>query len=121
MQSGGYLIIEHTEAMHVIDVNSGNRKGATGQENNALTTNLEAAEEVARVLQLRDMGGIICIDFIDMHEKENNRVLFEKMKEKQREYCLKKIEQWLDTPEIIKLIDEIIAEEEEDIKANGYY
>jgi len=67
--------------MHVIDVNSGNRKGATGQENNALTTNLEAAEEVARVLQLRDMGGIICIDFIDMHEKENNRVLFEKMKE----------------------------------------
>jgi ribonuclease G len=81
MPSGGYLIIEHTEAMHVIDVNSGNRKGADGQENNALGTNLEAAAEVARVLQLRDMGGIICVDFIDMHEKENNRVLFEKMKE----------------------------------------
>lgn len=81
MPTGGYLIIEHTEAMHVIDVNSGNRKGADGQESNALATNIEAAEEVARVLQLRDMGGIICIDFIDMHDKENNRILFEKMKE----------------------------------------
>ena len=66
--------------MHVIDVNSGNRKGATGQEANALATNLEAAEEIARVLQLRDMGGIICVDFIDMHDKENNKILFEKMK-----------------------------------------
>jgi ribonuclease G len=81
LPSGGYLIIEHTEAMHVIDVNSGNRKGAEGQESNALLTNLEAAEEIARVLQLRDMGGIICIDFIDMHDKENNKQLFEKIKE----------------------------------------
>jgi len=80
MNSGGYLIIEHTEAMHVIDVNSGNRKGADGQESNALATNIEAAEEIARILQLRDMGGIICIDFIDMHDRENNRVLFEKLK-----------------------------------------
>lgn len=55
LQSGGYLIIEHTEAMHVIDVNSGNRKGSDGQENNALSTNIEAAQEIARVLQLRDM------------------------------------------------------------------
>ncbi len=81
MPSGGYLIIEHTEAMHVIDVNSGNRKGADGQESNALATNLEAAEEIARVLQLRDMGGIICVDFIDMHDRENNKFLFEKLKE----------------------------------------
>jgi len=81
MTSGGYLIIEHTEAMHVIDVNSGNRKGADGQESNALATNLEAAEEIARVLQLRDMGGIVCVDFIDMHDKENNKILFEKLKE----------------------------------------
>ncbi|MEN9699729.1 MAG: hypothetical protein RLZZ301_927 [Bacteroidota bacterium] len=81
LASGGYLIIEHTEAMHVIDVNSGNRKGADGQESNALATNIEAAEEVARILQLRDMGGIICVDFIDMHDRENNKVLFEKMKE----------------------------------------
>ncbi|MBI1838619.1 MAG: Rne/Rng family ribonuclease [Flavobacteriia bacterium] len=81
LASGGYLIIEHTEAMHVVDVNSGNRKGAEGQESNALATNLEAAEEIARVLQLRDMGGIICVDFIDMHDRENNKILFEKLKE----------------------------------------
>lgn len=81
LASGGYLIIEHTEAMHVVDVNSGNRKGAEGQENNALTTNVEAAEEIARVLQLRDMGGIVAIDFIDMHDKENNKILYEKLKE----------------------------------------
>ena len=81
LPSGGYLIIEHTEAMHVIDVNSGNRKDSKGQESNALATNVEAAEEIARVLQLRDMGGIICIDFIDMHDRENNKILFEKLKE----------------------------------------
>ncbi len=80
LPSGGYLIIEHTEAMHVIDVNSGNRKGAEGQESNALATNIEAAEEIARVLQLRDMGGIIVIDFIDMHTRENNKTLHEKLK-----------------------------------------
>ncbi len=80
LPSGGYLIIEHTEAMHVIDVNSGNRKGADGQESNALSTNVEAAEEIARVLQLRDMGGIIAIDFIDMHTRENNKLLHEKLK-----------------------------------------
>ena len=81
MPSGGYLIIEHTEAMHVVDVNSGNRKDADGQESNALATNLEAAEELARVLQLRDMGGIVAVDFIDMHQRENNKILFEKLKE----------------------------------------
>lgn len=81
LPSGGYLIIEHTEAMHVIDVNSGNRKGADGQESNALSTNLEAAEEIARVLQLRDMGGIVCIDFIDMHDRANNKDLFGKLKD----------------------------------------
>ena len=80
LPSGGYLIIEHTEAMHVVDVNSGNRKDADGQESNALATNLEAAEELARVLQLRDMGGIVAVDFIDMHQRENNKILFEKMK-----------------------------------------
>ncbi|MBU2018583.1 MAG: Rne/Rng family ribonuclease [Bacteroidetes bacterium] len=80
LASGGYLIIEHTEAMHVVDVNSGNRKGAEGQESNALATNVEAAEEIARVLQLRDMGGIIVIDFIDMHTRENNKILHEKLK-----------------------------------------
>lgn len=82
LNSGGYLIIEHTEAMHVVDVNSGNRsaKGDT-QEDNALAVNLEAAEELARVLRLRDMGGIIAVDFIDMHKKENNKLLYDTMKE----------------------------------------
>ena len=50
------------------------------QESNALSTNLEAAEEIARVLQLRDMGGIVCIDFIDMHDRANNKALHAKMK-----------------------------------------
>ncbi len=82
MASGGYLIIEHTEAMHVVDVNSGNRsKRNDTQEDNALAVNLEAAEELARVLRLRDMGGIICVDFIDMHKRENNRKLHEALKE----------------------------------------
>jgi len=80
LTNGGYLIIEHTEAMHVIDVNSGNRKGGPEHEQNTLQTNMQAAEEIARVLQLRDMGGIICIDFIDMHNKESKKALFEHLK-----------------------------------------
>lgn len=79
---GAYLIIEHTEAMHVIDVNSGNRK-STGenQEENALEVNLLAAEEIARQLRLRDMGGIIVVDFIDLHKSENRKLLYEKLNE----------------------------------------
>ena len=82
MPKGSYLIIEHTEAMHVIDVNSGNRTNSgDNQEQNALAVNLLAAEEVARQLRLRDMGGIIVVDFIDMHKNENRKALFEKMRE----------------------------------------
>lgn len=81
LKSGSYLIIEHTEAMHVIDVNSGSRKGIKNQEENALTTNLECAREIARILRLRDMGGIICIDFIDMGDRSNQKKLFEALKE----------------------------------------
>ena len=81
-KSGAYLIIEHTEALHVIDVNSGNRtKGATDQESNALEVNLRAADEIARQLRLRDMGGIIVIDFIDMNKPEHRQALYEHMKE----------------------------------------
>lgn len=80
-KNGAYLIIEHTEAFHVIDVNSGNRtKLGDDQESNALEVNLSAAEEVARQLRLRDMGGIIVIDFIDMQQAENRQKLFDKMK-----------------------------------------
>lgn len=81
-KNGAYLIIEHTEALHVVDVNSGNRsKAGNGQEENAYEVNLAAAEEIARQLRLRDMGGIIVIDFIDMHEGENRQRIFEKMRE----------------------------------------
>lgn len=73
MSSGAYLIIEHTEALHVIDVNSGTRSAEHGQEQNALTTNLEAAAEIARQLRLRDLGGIIIIDFIDMKLPNNKK------------------------------------------------
>ncbi len=77
---GAYLIIEHTEALHVIDVNSGNRtKNSKGQEFNALEVNLGAADEIARQLRLRDMGGIIVVDFIDMTEPENRHKVFERM------------------------------------------
>jgi len=81
-KKGAYLIIEHTEAMHVIDVNSGNRnKGHLQQEQNALEVNLAAADEIVRQLRLRDMGGIIVIDFIDMLEQENREQLYAKMTE----------------------------------------
>jgi ribonuclease G len=79
---GAYLIIDHTEALHVIDVNSGNRsRKGNDQELNALEVNMEAATEIARQLRLRDMGGIIVIDFIDMQTSENKQTLFDKMKE----------------------------------------
>src|SRR5687767_6796859 len=81
MNSGAYLIIEHTEALHVIDVNSGYKSVSNNQEQNALETNLEAAEEIARQLRLRDLGGIIVVDFIDMKLPENKRKLMEKMEE----------------------------------------
>jgi len=81
-KSGAYLIIEHTEALHVIDVNSGNRaKSANNQETNALEVNMAAVDEIARQLRLRDMGGIIVIDFIDMHSQENKNKVFERMKQ----------------------------------------
>ena len=77
---GAYLIIEHTEAMHVVDVNSGTRiKKENNQETNALETNLGAADELARQLRLRDMGGIIIVDFIDMKLPEDRQMLYERM------------------------------------------
>ena len=77
---GAYLIIEHTEALHVVDVNSGNRsRSDNGQEANALDVNLGAADELARQLRLRDMGGIIVVDFIDMNLAEDRQMLYERM------------------------------------------
>ncbi|MBC8110343.1 MAG: Rne/Rng family ribonuclease, partial [Verrucomicrobia bacterium] len=81
LPGGGYVIIEHTEALHVIDVNSGNKSIQEGdQEATAFAVNMEAAKEIARQIRLRDMGGIIVIDFIDMKKADNKRVIHEQMK-----------------------------------------
>lgn len=84
-KKGAYLIIEHTEALHVVDVNSGNRnRGVDNQEANAFEVNMGAAEELARQFRLRDMGGIIVIDFIDMDSSEHRQKLYEYMTEQMR-------------------------------------
>ena len=82
-KGGAYLVIEHTEALHVVDVNSGNRarNNASNQEENALEVNMGAADELARQLRLRDMGGIIVVDFIDMDKSEHRQKLYERMTE----------------------------------------
>ena len=80
LKSGAYIIIEHTEAMHVIDVNSGPKMRNNTQEEAAIAVNLESAKEIARQLRLRDLGGLIIIDFIDMRKAENKRMLYNEMK-----------------------------------------
>lgn len=85
LPGGGYLIIEHTEALHVIDVNSGNKSNSEeDQEATALSVNKEAAKEIARQLRLRDMGGIIVIDFIDMKKPENKKLIFDVMRDEMK-------------------------------------
>ncbi len=81
LKSGGYLIIDQTEALVAVDVNSGRSTREHSIENTALQTNLEAAAEVARQLRLRDLAGLIVIDFIDMEEKRNNRAVEKKLKD----------------------------------------
>lgn len=86
MSKGAYLVIEHTEALHVIDVNSGNRSNkAKNQEDTALEVNLLAAAEIARQLRLRDMGGIIVVDFIDMVKSDNRRKLYNHLREEMKD------------------------------------
>lgn len=80
MKSGAYLIIEHTEAMLVIDVNSGPKSKNMDQESAAVSVNLEAAHEIARQMKLRDLGGIIIIDFIDMRNPDNKSKLVKAMR-----------------------------------------
>jgi len=82
LAGGAYLVIEHTEALHVIDVNSGNRTAnKENQEDNAFQVNKEAAREIARQLRLRDMGGIVVVDFIDMHKPTNRKELFDYLRD----------------------------------------
>ncbi|MGB5499517.1 MAG: ribonuclease E/G [Maribacter sp.] len=86
MSKGAYLIIEHTEALHVIDVNSGNRSNkAKNQEDTALEVNMLSASEIARQLRLRDMGGIIVIDFIDMVKAQHRRKLFDHLRDEMKD------------------------------------
>ncbi|GAA4180827.1 Rne/Rng family ribonuclease [Shinella granuli] len=81
LKSGGYIIINQTEALVSIDVNSGRSTREHSIEETALQTNLEAAEEVARQLRLRDLAGLVVIDFIDMEEKRNNRAVEKRLKD----------------------------------------
>ena len=86
MSRGAYLVIEHTEALHVIDVNSGNRSNkAKNQEDTALEVNLLAATEIARQLRLRDMGGIIVVDFIDMTKGDHRRKLYDHLRDEMKD------------------------------------
>ena len=82
LKSGGYIVIGITEALVAIDVNSGRSTKEGSIEETALKTNLEAAEEVARQLRLRDLAGLIVIDFIDMDERRNNTAVEKRMKDK---------------------------------------
>lgn len=85
LKKGGYITIDQTEALVAIDVNTGRYVGRKDQEETALKTNLEAAREVARQLRLRDMGGIIVIDFIDMEQEKNKKAVLDELRG-----CLKK-------------------------------
>jgi ribonuclease E len=84
LRSGGYIVLNQAEALVAIDVNSGRATREHHIEDTALKTNLEAADEIARQLRLRDLAGLIVIDFIDMDEKRNNRAVERRLKE-----CLK--------------------------------
>jgi ribonuclease G len=84
LPSGGYLIIEHTEAMVVIDVNSGKYAKSKDQELNSLKTDLEASREIARQLRLRDIGGIIVIDFIDLEDEKNRKKVYDELRKEFR-------------------------------------
>jgi ribonuclease E len=81
LRSGGYIVINQTEALVSIDVNSGKATREHNIEDTALKTNLEASDEIARQLRLRDLAGLIVIDFIDMDERRNNRLVERRLKE----------------------------------------
>jgi len=84
LKSGGYIIVDHTEAMTVIDVNSGRYAAKQDQELNSLKTDLEAAREICRQLRLRDLGGIIVIDFIDILDERNKKKVYDELKKEFR-------------------------------------
>jgi ribonuclease G len=81
LKSGGYIVIDETEALVAIDVNTGRHKGSKDQESTILKVNLEAAEEICRQLRLRNMGGLIVLDFIDMKSRRDQQQVYQRMKE----------------------------------------
>jgi len=80
LPSGGYLFIEKTEAMHVVDVNSGRSGKGKSQAENSLDVNLEAARVIARQIRLRDLGGIIVVDFIDLYDEDDKQKVYDELK-----------------------------------------
>jgi ribonuclease G len=81
LKSGGYIVIDETEALVAIDVNTGRHKGSRDQESTILKVNLEAAEEICRQLRLRNMGGLIVLDFIDMKSRRDQQQVYQRVKE----------------------------------------
>ncbi|HZL43358.1 MAG TPA: Rne/Rng family ribonuclease [Verrucomicrobiae bacterium] len=81
LKSGGYIVIDETEALVAIDVNTGRHKGGRDQESAILKVNIEAAEEISRQLRLRNMGGLIVLDFIDMKGRRDQQSVYQRMKE----------------------------------------
>jgi len=81
LKSGGYIVIDETEALVAIDVNTGRHKGSRDQDTTILKVNLEAAEEICRQLRLRNMGGLIVLDFIDMKSRRDQQSVYQRVKE----------------------------------------
>jgi len=81
LKSGGYIVVDETEALVAIDVNTGRHKGGKDQETAIVKVNLEAAEEICRQLRLRNMGGLIVLDFIDMKSRRDQQTVYQRVKE----------------------------------------
>src|ERR1035441_513162 len=81
LKSGGYIVIDETEALVAIDVNTGRHKSSRDQESTILKVNVEAAEEICRQLRLRNMGGLIVLDFIDMKSRRDQQQVYQRIKE----------------------------------------
>jgi ribonuclease G len=81
LPGGGYLVFDETEALVAIDINTGRHKGGNSQEESILEVNLEAAEEIARQLRLRNVGGLVVIDFIDMKQRKNRQAVYRRLRE----------------------------------------
>jgi len=81
LKSGGYIVIDETEALVAIDVNTGRHKGGKDQDSTIVRVNLEAAEEIARQLRLRNMGGLIVLDFIDMRSRRDQQAVYNKLRD----------------------------------------